>query len=96
MAGAGRAASALMGSARGSGGSGDAGGEEGARPGLALRRICCCSCWILSASPRRKRTPSDVRQGRAREHAARVEPEGHGGHHDQRLTGLTPGASRAG
>lgn len=47
MARAGRAASALMGSGRA--GSGDAGGEGRARASRS-RRICCCSCWIFSAS----------------------------------------------
>lgn len=54
MAGAGRAASALMGSGRagpGDAGSGDAGGEGRARASRS-RRIWCCSCWILRASLR--------------------------------------------
>lgn len=110
MAGAGRAASALMGSARDSGCSGDAGGEGRARASRS-RRICCCSCWILSASLQgekdtirraagsgrgEKRTPSDVRQGRGAGTATPRSPRATEDTADQRLTGLRPEASQAG
>lgn len=91
MAGAGRAASALMGSARDSGGSGDAGGEGRARASRS-RRICCCSCWILSASLRGEKDTFRCAAGTAPPRSPRATEDTA----DQRLTGLRPEARRAG
>lgn len=79
MAGAGRAARALMGSARDSGGSGDAGGEGRARASRS-RRICCCSCWILSASLRGEKDTLICVAGTGRGDRNPQEPKGHHGH----------------